>query len=173
MRNSRGAFALRRGATAARAARPASLASSARTEVLEAIALQASARAARPLASGALPELLAGGVCKTALVFRETGLSELFRSRSADDFGLVGRAGGYKNSMFGKAELESLQIQALRRSAKPNARGRAGTSCFAARAGGVRLLAGVATQRTIQAGSAVLRPMPNPSFKRTGLRPAA
>jgi hypothetical protein len=158
---------LRCWATAARAARPASLASSARPVVLDAVASQLSARAARPLASGALPELFAGGVCKMALVFREAGLSKFFHTRSDETFRLVGRASGHANSMFGKAELELPQTHALRRSAKPNARGRAGTSCFAARAGGVRLLATVFTQRRMQAGSGVHRPLPNPSIERT------
>ena len=57
MRNTRGAFALRCWATAERAARPASLASSARTAILEVVCSQASVRAARPLASGAPAEL--------------------------------------------------------------------------------------------------------------------
>jgi hypothetical protein len=49
--------------------------------------------------------------------------------------------------MFGKALVAlrevtgcSVQMQALPGSAKPNTKGRAGTSCFAARAGGLRLL---------------------------------
>ena len=167
MPNTRGAFSLRCWAKSALAARPASLASSARTEVLDAVALQASAPAARPLASSALSEFLASRVCERSVIFREACLSEFFPSRSAAEFRLVGRASGYKNSMSGKAGLELLQTQALRRSAKPNARGRAGTSCFAARAGGVRLLAGGATQRTMRAGSGVLRALPNHSIERT------
>jgi len=51
------AFALRTWATSRRAVRPASLAASAPTEVLDATPLRASARAARPLASGAPAEL--------------------------------------------------------------------------------------------------------------------
>ena len=167
MQSSRGAHSLRCWATAGRAARPASLASSARTEVLEAIALQSSARAARPMASGALPELLAGSICRRSLVFREACLSKFFHSRSAEEFRLVGRAEHIKRSMFGKAEVKSLQTQALRRSAKPKTGGRAGTRCCAARAGGVHLLASVVTQRAIRAGSGVLRPLPNPSIERT------
>ena len=160
MPNTRGAFALRCWATEAQAARPASLASSARTEVLEAISSQA-------LAGFSPLRLFGERVCKRSLVFREACLSKFFHSLSAEDFPLVGRASCYMNSMFGKAELELPQTQALRRSAKPNTRGRAGTSCFAARAGGVRLLAGGVTQRTMRAGSGALRPMPNPSIERT------
>ena len=57
-------------------------------------------------------------------------------------------------------------MQALRRRAKPNTRGRAGTSCFAARAGGFGLSASGATQRKMQSGS-VVRALPNPSIERT------
>ena len=81
---------------------------------------------------------------------------------------------GHKNAMFGKARGAlcevtacSLQMQAQRGSAKPNARGRAGTSCFAARAGGVRLLAGRTTQRTVRAGCVPQWALPNPSIERT------
>ena len=63
--------------------------------------------------------------------------------------------------------VRSKQMQALRGSAKPNTRGRAGTSCCAARAGGVRLLAGGATQRTMRAGRVPQSALPNPSIERT------
>ena len=167
MRNTRGAFALRCWATAERAARPASLASSARTAILEVVCSQASVRAARPLASGALLELLVEGVCAKSMVRREARLSNAVHSGGKETLGFVGRANGYVNSTCGQACWHSPQIQALHRSAKPNTRGRAGTSCFAARAGGARLLASVVTQRTMQAGSVVLRPLPNPSIERT------
>jgi hypothetical protein len=79
-----------------------------------------------------------------------------------------------RSPMFGKAQeapckvtARSAPIRALRRSAKPNTRGRAGTSCCAARAGGVRLLAGGATQRTIRAGRVPQNALPNPSIERT------
>jgi len=158
---------LRRWATAERAARPASLASSARTAVLEAVCSQAFARAARPLASGALLELLVEGVCAKSLVRREARLSNAVHSGGKEALGFVGPPSGHVNSTSGQAWAHSPQMQALRRSAKPNTRGRAGTSYFAARAGGVRLLASVVTQRTMQAGSVVLRPLPNPSIERT------
>jgi hypothetical protein len=59
------------------------------------------------------------------------------------------------------------RMQALRRGAKPNTRGRAGTSCFAARAGGFGFLAHCATQRTMHAGSVPPSALPNPSIERT------
>ena len=78
MPNTRSAFALRRWATAERAARPASLASSARAEVLVAGGSQASARAARPLASGALPVSGSAPRGSGVLAFRGIHLCSLF-----------------------------------------------------------------------------------------------
>ena len=160
MRNARGAFALRCRATAARAARPASLASSARTGVLEASHLQASGRDAQPKTIGARGSihLLPGAATLHGLPFH---------SPRTQGTVCVSSASGCRKSMFCKAWALGSKTQAQRRSAKPNARGRAGTSCCAARAGDVRLLAGVVTQRTIRAGSVVLRPLPNPSIERT------
>jgi len=66
-----------------------------------------------------------------------------------------------------KVTAHSKQMQALRRSAKPNTTGRAGTSCCAARAGGFGLLAGSATQRTMLAGCVPQSALPNPSIERT------
>jgi hypothetical protein len=81
---------------------------------------------------------------------------------------------GSWNPMFGKAQValckvtaRSKQMQALRRSAKPNAKGRAGTSCCAARAGGFGLLASGATQRTVRAGCVPVSALPNPSIEST------
>ena len=62
MQRSLSALALPTWATPRRAVRPASLAASAPAAVLDASSLQASAWAARPLASGAPPELLVAGV---------------------------------------------------------------------------------------------------------------
>jgi len=77
-----------------------------------------------------------------------------------------------KNPMFGKAQLSlcevtacSKQKQALRRSAKPNTRGRAATSF--ARGGGFGLFAVGATQRTMLAGCVPQSALPNPSIERT------
>jgi hypothetical protein len=79
-----------------------------------------------------------------------------------------------RSPMFGKARealcevtAHSKQMQALRRSAKPNSRDRAGTSCCAARAGGFGLLASGATQRTMRAGRVPQSALPNPSIERT------
>jgi hypothetical protein len=161
MPNTQSAFAWRRRATARRAARPASLASSARAEVLGAVSLRASAWAARPLASGALPEVLAGGVCRRSLVFRETRLGEFCGSRGAGSSALLGR----KNPMFGEAALKSPKTQALRKSAKPSTESRAAFS-FAC-GGGFGLLAGGATQRKMRAGRVPAGARSNPSIERT------
>jgi hypothetical protein len=142
MQGNRGAHSLRCWATAVRAVRPASPAASARPEQLEA----SSSRCTEP------------------------ALSRVEKAfQPAPSF-----LKGNKNPMFGKARVAhrkvtacSKQMRALRRSAKPNARGRAGTSCCAARAGGVRLLASGATQRTMRAGSVPQSALPNPSIERT------
>jgi hypothetical protein len=76
------AFTLRTWATPQRAVRPASLATSAPTAVLDAGSPQASARAARPLASGALPELLATKVQSVFTVSTEVCWPRSFHSRS-------------------------------------------------------------------------------------------
>jgi hypothetical protein len=81
MPRSLSAFALRTWATPQRAVRPASLAASAPPVVLDASSLQASARAARPLASGALPELLAAEVQSGSRAGRETCWLRSFQSR--------------------------------------------------------------------------------------------
>ena len=161
------ALAWRTWAAPARAVRPASLAASAPAVALDAGASQASARAAHPLASGALPEPLVGRACVRTVAFKKAGLSEHCGYRSAVRSAFQGRTGSLKTSKVSRAKLYVIQTQALRKSAKPKARGRAGTSCFAARAGGVRLLASSTTQRTMHAGSVVLSPLPNPSINRT------
>ena len=86
MPNTRSAFALRRWATAERAARPASLASSARAVVLVAGGSQASARAARPLASGALPVSISGARSFGVLALRETDLCGFFPFAASERF---------------------------------------------------------------------------------------
>ena len=129
---------------------------------------QASVRAVRPasLAASARPEwFVADSSLRT-----EPALSQVEKaSRPAPSF-----LGGARNPMFGKAQVAlckvtafSKQMQALRRSAKPNTRSRAGTSCCAARAGGFGLLAGGATQRTMRAGRVPQSALPNPSIERT------
>ena len=159
MQGNRGACSLHCWATAAQAARLASLASSARTEAVEANHLQASVRRSKPEAIGAEVSIHVGAGAATFGV-------RSFQSRSAEEVVLVSRAKGSQKRVPGKAKLRLPQTQALRRSAKPNIRGRAGTRCCAARTGGSRLLAGSATQRTMRAGC-VHRPLPNPSIERT------
>ena len=92
MHRSLSAFALRTWATPQRAVRPASLAASAPPAVLDAKPLQASARAARPLASGALPELLATNVQSGVLAGKEACLQRSFHSRGHGVVELTGRA---------------------------------------------------------------------------------
>jgi len=72
---------LRTWATPQRAVRPASLAASAPAAVLDASSLRASARAARPLASGVPPELLATKVQSGVVASRETCWPGSFQSR--------------------------------------------------------------------------------------------
>ena len=158
MLGNRGAHSLLRWATSARAARPASLASSARTEAVQANRSQASVRNSKP-------EVIAAEVSIHVASGAATFWVRSFQSRSTEKVVLVSRAKVFQKRVLGKAELRLPQTQALRRSAKPNT-GRAGTRCCAARAGGVRLLAGGATQRTMRAGC-VHRPLPNPSIERT------
>jgi hypothetical protein len=158
MPNTRGALALRCWATAARAARPASLASSARTEALEAGRWQASARGVQPKTIGARVSIHVGSGAGTCWV-------RSFHSPREEDTVRVGSAGGFKNSMFCKAWSFGSKTPALRRSAKPNARGRAATSY--ARGGSFCLLAGGATQRTMHAGQVHYGARSNPSIERT------
>ena len=113
MRNARGVFALHRWATAARAARPASLASSARTEVLEASGSQAPVRSSKRNALEAIGSMHARAGAASLRV-------RSFQSPSTQDAGHKGRAGGAKELKRCKAEAHSSQTQALRSSAKPN-----------------------------------------------------
>ena len=83
---------LRSWATPQRAVRPASLAASARAVVLGASSLPASARAARPLASGALPEFLVARVRSSVLAGREACWGRSFHSRSHAVTSLTRRA---------------------------------------------------------------------------------
>jgi len=130
--------------------------------------LAASARAVRPasLAASAQPHWFVAISSLSAM----PALQQATRAFRPEPRVFEGR----KNAMFAMAReahcefaAYSLQIQALRSSAKPNARGRAGTSCCAARAGGLRLLAGGTTQRTMRAGRVPQSALPNPSIERT------
>ncbi len=124
------------------------------------------ARAVRPLAASARPKLFGTASSLSA----EPALS----TEEGAFLPALGYPARFKNPMVGKALVARSEVsacsektQALRRSAKPNTRSRAGTSCCAARAGGVRLLAGGVTQRTMRAGSVPQSALPNPSIERT------
>jgi hypothetical protein len=154
-------------------ARPSQAAATTEGRAEEAKALAASARAVRPLAASAPPQRFGTGLGRST----ELAFNSVVRVR-LPTHSFLGRA---KNSMSievqalpGQVAAASRPIQALRRSAKPNTRGRAGTSCFAARAGGFGLFAGGATQRRMQVGS-VLHALPNPSIEGDvqGLSPSA
>jgi len=109
--------------------------------------LAVSVRAVRPLAASARPRRLVAG----------SGLC------TEPSFGIEEKACPPEHSFLREPKKP---MQALRSSAKPKTRGRAGTSCFAARAGGARLLACGVTQRTMRAGRVPQAAMPNPSIER-------
>jgi hypothetical protein len=120
-------------------------------------------RAVRPSAASARPKRFAA----SSVLCAEPALSgEEKACRSA-----IGGHTGFKNPMFGKAlcmpggVAASKQMQALRRSAKPNAGGRAATSF--ARGGGFGSFASGVTQRKMRAGSVPQSALPNPSINRT------
>lgn len=73
------------------------------------------------------------------------------------------------SSCWGFLLCQELQSQSSRLRARQGTEGRASTSCFAARAGEVRLLACSATQRTMrrQVGRVPFGARPNPSIERT------
>ena len=105
----------------------------------------ASARAVRPLAASAPPERL------DADSHRSTEPS----------LGSEEKVIWVAHSFTGRKK----PIQALRRSAKPNTRGRAATSF--ARGGGIGGFACGVTQRTMHAGRVPQSALPNPSIERT------
>ena len=131
--------------------------------------LFASRRAVRPLAASARPEWFGTVLSRWA----EPALGIEERACFPQHSFLIEP----KNPMLGKAEVLlgqvtacSEEMQALRKSAKPKTRGRAGTSCYAARAGGFGLFAGGTTQRTMRAGCVPQSAMPNPSIERDAQR---
>jgi hypothetical protein len=126
--------------------------------------LPASARAVRPLAASARPKLVgaASGLCAEPSFGVEVCLpAHGFLGTSENRTHIQAQA------FAGAVSACSQPMQALRRGAKPNTRGRAGTRCCAARAGGVRLLASGTTQRTMHAGCVPQCALPNPSINRT------
>lgn len=127
-------------------------------------AAPANAWAVRPLAASARPKQFdaGSGLCI------EPSLGSEEKAR----WSALGIHTRLKNPMFGKAlamlcEVTacSMQMQALRRSAKPNTRGRAATSF--ARGGGFGSFAGGVTQRKMRAGRVPQSALPNPSINRT------
>ena len=121
-------------------------------------------RAVRPLAASARPKqfVASSGLCAEPAVSSEEKAC----------WPMSGFLKCTKNPMFGKVVVAlceatacSEQEQALRRSAKPNARGGAATSF--ARGGGFGSFAGSTPQRTMRAGSVPQSALPNPSITRT------
>ena len=129
------------------------------------------ARAVRPLAASARPKLFgtASGLCAEPALSTEEGAY----------LPALGYLVRFKSPMFGKAVVGPSEVsgysektQALRRSAKPNTKGRAATSF--ARGSGFGLLARRVTQRAMRAGSVPQCALPNPSINRTSSgKPAA
>ena len=159
MHGNRGAHSLHCGATAARAARPASLASSARTEVLEANLSQASLRNSKP-------EVIAAEVSIHVASGAATFWVRSFQSRSAEEVVLIGRAKGSRIQVFGKAEQNLPQTQALRRSQSQMQE--AVQAPAAAQHVPVACVCLQAASPNAQCGLAVVhRPLPNPSIERT------
>jgi hypothetical protein len=154
---------LRTWATPQRAVRPASLAASAPAVVLDASPLQASARAARPLASGALPELLATKVQSVFMASREVCWPRSFQSRS---FGVT---------RFARRAAWASTLQVLGRSPlsypAPSLSALEATQSTAAFGSAVRV--GVCSVATAQPASTI-KPLPthpgalpNPAINRT------
>jgi len=119
--------------------------------------------AVRPLAASARPEWFVAGsvLCAEPALSSEENACWVAHSFLET-----------KHPMLGKARVElcevtacSMPIQAMRSSAKPNARGRAATSF--ARGGGFGLFSSSTTQRTMRAGCVPQRALPNPSIERT------
>ena len=165
------AFALRTWATPERAVRPASLAVSAPTEALEASSFQASARAARPLASGALPEFLATRVHSCVLVGPGASWRRAFHSRSRGEIRLVGRA-----ACSSAAQVRSRSLRPCPESSLSASNATQSTAVFGSAAGvGVRSVALVQPASTIKSGCALPSALPNPSIERDvqGLSPSA
>lgn len=128
--------------------------------------LAASARAVRPasLAASARPERLEASTQSTFGAALETQDEQVqpFQGRSVSFLSVAQRK---KVSIDSTRPGLPLQMQALRRSAKPNTAGRAATSF--ARGGGFGLFARGATQRTMRAGCVPQSALPNPSIERT------
>ena len=142
-----GGFARRTKAGLPRAVRPASLAASAPAVVVEALAgrsgFRIEAQAGRCFIGKASPHQAA-----CLLLVSNRGCAE----------------GQSQGSFFA---LQWCFSVVLRCGAAQSIAGRAGTRCFAARAGGFGLLAGGVTQRTMRAGLVLFGARSNPSIERT------
>jgi hypothetical protein len=128
--------------------------------------LVALARAVRPasLAASAMAQRLEAGTQSTfgAALEAQDEQVQPIQGRSASRPSVAQR----KQVSIGSTRPGMpLQMQALRRSAKPNTTSRAATSF--ARGGGFGLFARGATQRTMRAGSVPHSALPNPSINRT------
>ena len=128
------------------------------------------ARAVRPLAASARPKQFGTASSLSA--------EPAFSSEEEAYLPALGYLVRFKNPMFGKAVVARSEVsacpektQALRRGAKPNARGRAATSF--ARGGGFGLFVRRITQRTMRAASVPQSALPNPSIEKDvqGLAP--
>ena len=142
-----GGFARRTKAGLPRAVRPASLAASAPAVVVEALAGRSDSRIEAPVSKYFIGQ---------ASPYQAVCLP-LVSNRGGSD-------GQTQEPSFG---LQPAFSSALRRGAAQSNAGRAGTSCFAARAGDFGLLASGATQRTMRAGRVLFGARSNPSINRT------
>jgi len=147
MRNTRSAFASGHWATAAHAARPASLASSARPVVLH----PGERCCTEPLSH-------ARGVESLSWAVQQRPIRWLLSAVGGQSY-VLSFAGCRAGEFGGTSGLRPCFSSASRRSASQGCSGHAATS--------FSLFASVATQRTMRAGSVVLRPLPNPSIERT------
>ena len=156
------ASALRTWATAQRAVRPASLAASAPPAVFEAIHRRASVRAARPLASGALPKHFVVEVRVLGVASREACRKRSFHSRSHGIFGFTRRAAWACTSQGRRSLLPYPVPSVSARDANQS------TVAFGSAAGvGVCSVALVQPASKIKAVFAFPGALPNPAINRT------
>ena len=157
------AFALRTWATPERAVRPASLAARVPPVALDASYFQAFVRAARPLASGALPEFLATKVQPCVLVGAGASWCRAFQSRSRGEIRLVGRA-----ACSSAAQVRNRSPLLCPEPSLSASNATQSTAVFGSPAGvGVFSVASVQSASTIKSGCALPSALPNPSIERT------
>jgi len=119
------------------------------------------ARAVRPLAASAQPKWFGAGCVRRT----EPALSSEEKACLPPHSFLTASKNPVAKFSFRHVTASSEKMQALRRSAKPNTRGRAATSF--ARGGGFGLFAIGITQRRMRAGSVPQSALPNHSINRT------